>query len=353
VLHQLLRRTGVMSWLSPLWLPEIDRALKPVRKEVRRLTSEVADLERQLQRTAEQAQRADRIVAQIRLTAVLNQQQHARLADVTRLLNEERVTSHVRAAIEATPLRTDPYEHVVVERLLPDDVYELLLDAIPPVAFFQDRDPIKQDLRFPLEFGPTLPTAVWTFFDDVVAARAITPAALEKFREPLRRHFDTIFGPAFLAPAERMALAPSGGRLMLRRPGYHLAPHRDPKHSLLTCLLYLARPGDSDTYGTQIFSVVNDTDASYKQTYYPEEEGRRCELVRVVPFKANSMLIFLNSRGAHGATIPATAPAGLERYSYQFYVAPEKQALASVIKALPDDRRIMWQQKPTPATLEA
>jgi hypothetical protein len=73
----------------------------------------------------------------------------------------------------------------------------------------------------------------------------------------------------------------------------------------------------------------------------------------VVPFKANSRLIFLNSRGAHGPTIPATAPAGLERYSYQFYVAPEKHALASVIKALPDDRRIMWQQKPTPATLEA
>jgi hypothetical protein len=75
--------------------------------------------------------------------------------------------------------------------------------------------------------------------------------------------------------------------------------------------------------------------------------------VRVVPFKANAMLIFLNSRGAHVATIPAAAPPGLERYSYQFYVAPEKQALASVIKALPDDRRIMWQQKPAPATLGA
>jgi hypothetical protein len=41
---------------------------------------------------------------------------------------------------------------------------------------------------------------------------------------------------------------------MPRRPGYHLEPHRDPKRSLLTCLLYLARPGDSDAQGTQLFA---------------------------------------------------------------------------------------------------
>lgn len=346
MLHQLLRRTGVMSWLSALWLPEIDQALKPVRKEVRRLTSEIAELERQLQRAAERAQRADRLAAQIKLTSVLNQQQHARLAQLPRLLNDDRVVSHVRDAIATTPLGTDPYEHVVVERVLPDDVYELLLEAIPPVPFFEDRDPIKQDLRLPLEFGPALPAAVWRFFDEVIARRAIVPAALEKFHLPLQRHFESIFGAGFVDGAQRVEKQPSGGRLMLRRPGYHLAPHRDPKHSMLTCLLYLARPGDADTYGTQIFRVESDADASYKQTYYPEQEGRRCELVKVVPFKANTMLMFLNSRGAHGATIPATAPASIERYTYQFYIAPEKQALAALIRSLPEEHRIMWQHKP-------
>ncbi len=346
MLHQLLRRSGVISWLSALWLPEIDLALKPVRKEVRRLTSEVAELERQLQLAAERAQRADRLAAQLKLTTVLNEQQQRRVAELPRLLDEQRVVAHVREAIAAAPLISDPYEHIVIEHLLPEDVYQLLVEAIPPPPFFQDRDPIKQDLRFPLEFGPVLPGAVWSFFDQVVAGRAIMPAALEKFGAALQRHFHAVFGADAGAAAAELPIAPSGGRLMLRRPGYHLAPHRDPKHSLLTCLLYLARPDDTATFGTQIFRVDNDADASYKQTYYPEQEGRRCELVKVVPFRANSMLIFLNSRGAHGATIPADAPADVERYTYQFYVAPEKQALAGLIRSLPAERRAMWQHKP-------
>ena len=133
---------------------------------------------------------------------------------------------------------------------------------------------------------------------------------------------------------------------MLRRPGYHLGPHRDPKRAMLTCLLYLAREGDSEAHGTQIFRVRDDSEASYKQTYYPGAEGRECELVKVVPFKPNTMLVSLNSTGAHGATIPADAPSDLERYTYQFYVAPLNEALAALIKSLPSPKRAMWSNRP-------
>jgi hypothetical protein len=173
----------------------------------------------------------------------------------------------------------------------------------------------------------------------------IRPAVLERFSVPLQRHYDSIFGPGFRERASSLPQVASGGRLMLRRPGYHLNPHRDPKHSMLTCLLYLAHPGDSETFGTQIFAVTDDSDANYKQTYYPEQNGRTCELAKVVPFKANTMLVFLNSRGAHGATIPPDAAATTLRYTYQFYVAPEKDQLAALIRDLPTDRRRMWQNK--------
>ena len=132
---------------------------------------------------------------------------------------------------------------------------------------------------------------------------------------------------------------------MLRRPGYHLNPHRDPKRSLLTCLLYLAKPGDDDAHGTRLYRVANDGEAHYKQTYYPEREGHACELVKVVPFRPNSMLVFLNSKGAHGACIPDSAPATTERFSYQFYVAPDNAALAALLKSLPPDRRKMWRNR--------
>ena len=338
--------------LNRLWGPDVDAAASALRKDVRRLVQRIDQLEELLRATEDHlqaardlAQQADRASAQVRLVSVLNSRQQREIDRLPALLDADRINAHVRRAVAAAPLLTDPYEHIVVEHVLPEAVYDLLIHAIPPAEFFNDRDPIKQNLRFPMEFGPTLSATAWEFMDKAIAGLAIRSAVLEKFHEPLQRHFASLFGPASAERANALPQSASGGRLMLRRPGYHLGPHRDPKHSMLTCLLYLAREGDSDTYGTQIFRVFDDDEAGYKQTYYPEEEGRTCELVKVVPFKPNTMLVFLNSRGAHGATIPPDAPADLERYSYQFYVSPDRDALAALIKSLPAAHRAMWKSK--------
>jgi hypothetical protein len=340
-----LTRTGVAGFVGRLWRPDVEDALKPLRKDVRLLLNQVEALEASLERTERLASRADRTAAQVKLTAVLNREQCHKAARVAELLDSTRVATHIRAAIESTPLVLEPYEHMVVEQLLPRDVYDTLIDAIPPEPFFDDHDPIKRNLRFPMDVGPTLTGAVWGFFDDAVTAEMIRPAVLDRFHGPLLRHYDAIFGPEFQARADAMPHRVNSGRLMLRRRGYHLDPHRDPKHSMLTCLVYFARPGDDEAFGTQIFSVTDDADADYKQTYYPGQSGRTCTLVKVVPFRPNSMLVFLNSRGAHGASIPADAPESLERYSYQFYIGPEKDALGALIRQLPDQRRRMWQNK--------
>jgi hypothetical protein len=367
----ILQRSGLLARLRGAWKADIDSVAKPVRKDLRQLTQrmETAEraldqsgaapvgkdvrlllkrleaVERELEQTREMARSSDRLVTQLKLTTTLNERQRRLIAELPRVLDERRVTEHVRDAIAAAPLLTDPYEHIVVERLLPDDVYDLILEAIPPIAFFSHQDPIKRNIRFPLGFGPELSTRVWDFFDNTIARGAIRTTVLEKFDGPLQRHFDSIFGPEFRARANDLRQSVSGGRLMLRAPGYHLGPHRDPKRSMLTCLLYLARPDDSEVYGTQIFRVADDSDATYKQTYYPEQDGHACELVKVVPFRANTMLAFLNSRGAHGATIPADAPSDLQRYAYQFYIAPENDDLAALIEALPPARQALWQEK--------
>jgi hypothetical protein len=325
--------------------PVEDDASRLLRKEVRRLAGRLAELEAAQERSAEVLRRADQTSTCLHLAARLDGLQHAEVDRLPALLDEERIARHVRCAIAAAPLLTDPYEHMVVERVLPDDVYELLLRAIPPPAFFNDRDPIKQDVALPMEFGPRLSLSAWNFVEEVIARRIIRPAVLEKFHEPLQRHFALVFGDAFVERANAMPESAHGGRLMLRRPGYHLSPHRDPKRVMLTCLMYLARPGDNEEHGTQIFRVRDDGEAGYKQTYYPGEDGRRCELVKVVPYRPNTMLVNLNSQGAHGATIPADAPADLERYTYQFYVAPQNDALSALIKALPKEQRAMWRNK--------
>ena len=120
-------------------------------------------------------------------------------------------------------MRVEPFHHIVVEELLPPPVYELLIEALPPAVFFSDHDPIKQDLPLPVAFGPALATSVWNFVDDVLARQLIQPAVLDKFHGPLQHHYETIFGPEFVEPANQLPQLPSGGRLMLRRPRISLS----------------------------------------------------------------------------------------------------------------------------------
>ena len=358
--------TGILEHIRSTIKRDLRETLQPVRGDVEGLQKQLQAMQKQLDAgqkrvdglrkqldraettiagLAEQSARADRIASQAKSILRLNDSHRDLLARVDAMLDETRIIAHVEQAIAAAPLHTDPYPHIVVENLLPKDFYDLLRKAIPPPAFFGDLDPIKQNLRTPMEFGPELSVKVLGFLDDVIARRAIPPAVIRKFDDPLQKHYDVIFGRAFRDRAKRMAQSVSAGRVMLRRPGYHLAPHRDPKRSMLTCLMYFAGAKDSDAYGTDIFRVVDDREATYTQTYYPEQNGSRCELVKRVPFRPNSMLVFLNSTGAHGATIPEDAPATLERYSYQCYIGPSQDALGELIKDLPPERQAMWRSK--------
>ena len=241
----------------------------------------------------------------------LNESHADDLARLDTVLDEERITAHVRKAIAAAPLQIDPFPHIVVERLFPVDVYKLLLKSIPPPAFFSDRDPLKQNLRIADGVWPELSVRVLGFLEEVIARRAIRPAVLEKFHEPLQRHYDTIFGPAFRERAGQMPQPCRADGVMLRRPGYHLAAHRDPKRAMLTCLLYLARSGRQR--GVRHAHLSRDSTMARRSTRRrttPRQMDRTCELVKMVPYRPNTMLAFINSGGAHGATIPEDAPRG-------------------------------------------
>ena len=341
-LDGLLKRAAGVLWREA-------PGARVLRRDVRRAQARLDEMETRLREVEARARSADRLAAQLRLEGTVSPAHREALSGLPAVLDEARIGAHVRQAIDAASLLGSPCDHLVVPSILPDDVYALLLQALPPEVFFDDRDPIKQNLFFPMAAGPTLITRVWNFMDGVIAGRLIREAVLDRLHEPLQRHFDVIFGEPFRREADALPQFTDGGRLMLRRPGYHLRPHRDPKRAMITCLLYLARPGDSEAYGTQLFRVAPDDESRYKQTYYPEADGHVCELDTTVPFKPNTLLALLNSRGAHGAAIPADAPAGIERYAYQFYVAPENTALAALIKPLPPERRAMWKRRDLPS----
>jgi hypothetical protein len=162
---------------------------------------------------------------------------------------------------------------------------------------------------------------IWRFFYDVAVEGAMLPAAIEKFRPALDQFVQKHW-------PERGSYAESGidlrvlkSRLLLRRPGYRITPHRDPRWAFLTCLVYLQRREDSQTYGTQFYRLREEREHAHHAPLWIDEAD--CELVKDIPARRNTAVIFLNSTGAHGAFIPSDASPETERFLYQVQFGPD------------------------------
>ena len=182
-----------------------------------------------------------------------------------------------------------------------------------------------------LDVAPAWSLETLGFIENTLIPRMMVPALLRKFEPHIRDFYLREYGPERGPALAAIRHEATGGRLMLRRPGYHLDPHLDPKRVVFTCLLYFARPGDSEAFGTGFYRMNGTPKIDRTSTFYPGSQGIACDLVKMVPFKPNAAVAFLNWGGAHGADIPKSASVETERYSYQFYVSPDPAALAALL----------------------
>ena len=283
--------------------------------------------------------------SQLRAIAVADAALEDAFADLATVCDEDVIIRHVREAVARSQLVLEPLPYLIVSNVFPSEFYDALIRAIPPAELFADEPRNKQQLKVPLMYGPAYCRAVWKFLVDVALERSFQPAIVEKFRTPLgewiAREWPQLASDPLGPP---MALHSTDGRILLRGRGYRIQPHRDPKWGFITVLLYLPRRGDSDRWGTQIYAVDEDAPANTIAPHWIDPE--RCRLAADVPFRGNTALVFLNSCGAHGASIPDDAePADLQRYIYQFRIGPTKAAIESLVTMLPPHRRAEWEGK--------
>lgn len=256
-------------------------------------------------------------------------------------LDAGRIGHHVSAVVHRARIEMDPFPHTVVVDWLPGDVYETVLRALPPLVFFADREERRQRMTVPFDLVPVFSQRVWRFLSEAVVAGPLRRAVNEKFESCIRSYVRT-FCPD-LPPDVDLTMHASDGRIILRRPGYIIEPHRDPKWGFLTALVYLARKGDSESevYGTQLYRVRDDVEAPSGRPYYID--STRCELVKFVPFRPNTLLVFMNSSGAHGASIsPESAPSDLKRFVYQFRLGPSDSTIRHLLHHMPPLKREAW-----------
>ena len=209
---------------------------------------------------------------------------------------ERRMREHLVAAIERTPLRTDPFPYVFIEGCFPTDLYEALRDELPADAFYEPlihKDSVRDDGTSPriqaslaedrLHLLPEgrqrdLWTAVTRATQDdrvkLALLRKLEPGIRERFSEPLEQI------EAWSRPALNRDVS-----------GYKILPHPDTKAKVLSGLIYFPRSDAQRGLGTSLY---------VKQLKIPGlRPGFR--LVETVPFQANCGLVFaVTKRSFHG-----------------------------------------------------
>ena len=264
----------------------------------------------------------------------------ARAPAFARVLDAPGVRAHVADALDRSPLVLDPFPHVVIDNLLPAALYAALIDTMPPRVLFEDKPVNKQQLRVPPSLAGAAASRLWRFMVAEVVEGQLQQTLVDKFREPLTE-FTRRFWPS--VNLEDIGFKGSDGRIILRRRGYAIPPHRDPKWGWLTLILYLAKPGDPDTWGTQLYRVSDDVEAPGAQPFWMQAHDN--VLAKDVRFLPNRALVFLNSDGSHGASLPAEAPEDFERYIYQCRVGPDGPTIERLKALLTPDARAKWEGK--------
>ena len=254
-----------------------------------------------------------------------------------------RVQQHVRAVVAAATLQRDPCPYLVLDNLLPDDLYDEMLSALPSTVFFKRHDKTREEMQVPFVFAPAYSRVVWDFFMAVVVEQSLLPALTAKFQPALDAFLAANWPALGTWEQSRLALGVGNSRLLLRRPGYVIRPHRDPRWAFLTCLIYLQKRGADHIYGTQLYRLKHEREATHNSPFWVD--ASECELVRDVPGGRNSALIFLNSTGVHGASIPPDAPADLERYVYQVQLSPDDPTRRRLIDMLSGEKQVGWASK--------
>ena len=348
VVERLLTKIGVLPYLRRRWREDQQRSSEKVESRFDRHLATVATrlekldhlprapadtgerLEALEQRLKTLSRRATRLEAALRFNA-----EHRERRYDSHVFDEARIAAHVAAAIDRARLDTDPMAHLVVDGLLPGDTYDALVDAIPPAELFSDQDERKQNFKLHgVDIAPEWTVTALSFMEDVIIPRMMVPGLLQKFDAHVRATYEKKYGARRGSQVTALPHVATAGRLMLRRPGYHLEPHLDPDRVVVTCLIYFARPGDDESFGTSFYRINGDPVINRRNTFFPRDEGYPCDLVKTAPFTPNTAVAFVNAGGAHGAGIPRSAPKGTERYAYQFYVSPEPAALAALVPSI-------------------
>ena len=242
----------------------------------------------------------------------------------------ETVTEHACQRVRAAAINLDPFPHIVVDGIFPEQYYEELLSHLPavssltiPVAFgmmkIEEDDPTFRAI-------PEDAQRFWTDFDSVVKP-VVCRALLDLYLAYTAEKLSLIFGEELGCRTSHDILPEEFGSLrgivQCRIRGARMGAHVDKATSLFTYLFYFARDDSLRPFGTIFYKTRDRADLLQR---YRANRGIRAwfptdgelELTPCLPleFQRNRLVSYLNlPYSLHGAATDAVAP----RFSMQSF----------------------------------
>lgn len=187
-------------------------------------------------------------------------------------LTDTAVESRFAEAVERSPLRQHPFDHIYMEDVLDPRSYEALLSAMPDRRFYHElrhQDAMRADgssTRLRLYLYPELlrglpaeQRRVWMPVARALCSRRLRDALKRKFRGALELRFGK--------PVEQIGLYPVP--ILLRdQPGYRIGIHSDLPSKAITVQYYLPRDASQSQIGT-IFHEGDSGELAERTTQMP------------------------------------------------------------------------------------
>lgn len=192
---------------------------------------------------------------------------------------------------------TDPFPYMVIDNLLPDDIYHSAVHhRIPDDCLYslQEMKRVSEDYSSNRRVLKLMPQMF------------ILPRQARQFWEPFASWLQKDLTAALLGAfgpwvKSRLAARPHFAVDMLYvrdSNGYSLGPHTDAKHKILTFLLYLPTPGQPQSMGTTLYRGL---DPEFRCPGGAHHEFDQFQEITTVPYRANQSVCFVKTDNSfHG-----------------------------------------------------
>ncbi|HUL94530.1 MAG TPA: hypothetical protein VLT89_00895 [Usitatibacter sp.] len=204
---------------------------------------------------------------------------------ITRESDTARTIEHVVHAIESAPEGREPFFHLRLAAVLPDDIYAAMLEAMPVPADYRpmsgraksSRNGAETDVRTKIDLLPEqirlLPRAkrpVWQVVGDALTSAPVREAFRKRLSPGLAERFGDEYTGVDMYPIPILTRDVAG---------YQIGVHPDTKWKGMTIQIYLPRDRSIEHVGTLF----------HRKSATP---GQKYDRVSQVPFAPNSGYAF-------------------------------------------------------------